>query len=532
MDPHEITSPDAEIEMSAETGTEIENEIVAIAVPDVVDRGPQPIEVHAVSRDRREERTGTWDKDRASARRDARREEEGPSRRDRGDLFDDRGGRARRDRDILGGPGRAERKKSASPPPKKKEPTPDLTDVLSVLERRRRLTQWDIKPPGYEKVTAEQAKLSGMFPLPGAPRQQPMDPSRLQAFMNQPAGAASSSTLKPSNARQAKRLFVHNIPASATADSIQQFFNLQLNGLNVVSGIDPCVSAFLSEDRKYALLDFKTAEDATVAMAFDGITMEDDDNMMTSNGTNSPDRSGLSIRRPKDYIVPAAPSEDEEAEGNVSSVVRDSPNKISVTRIPVYLTDEQVTELLTSFGELKSFVLVKDADTEQSRGIAFCEYLDPSTTEIAVEGLDNMELGEDKIRVKRASIGVQQAGGLEMNINAMSLLAGTSTGELEQSRVIQLMNMVTMEELMDGEEYEDILQDVQDECGKYGKILEIKVPRPTAGRPAPGVGKIFVKFESASSAQKAMASLAGRKFADRTVIVTPFGEEYFDVNAW
>ena len=56
-----------------------------------------------------------------------------------------------------------DRKKSASPPPKKKEPTPDLTEVIPITERKRRLTQWDIKPPGYENVTAEQAKLSGQW---------------------------------------------------------------------------------------------------------------------------------------------------------------------------------------------------------------------------------------------------------------------------------------------------------------------------------------------------------------------------------
>ena len=57
--------------------------------------------------------------------------------------------------------GGRDRKKSATPPPKPKEPTPDLTDIVPILERKRRLTQWDIKPPGYENVTAEQAKLSG-----------------------------------------------------------------------------------------------------------------------------------------------------------------------------------------------------------------------------------------------------------------------------------------------------------------------------------------------------------------------------------
>jgi splicing factor U2AF subunit len=76
-----------------------------------------------------------------------------------------------RERDGFGGGGRERfgggdnRKKSASPPPKKREPTPDLTDVVSILERKRRLTQWDIKPPGYENVTAEQAKLSGQSPI-------------------------------------------------------------------------------------------------------------------------------------------------------------------------------------------------------------------------------------------------------------------------------------------------------------------------------------------------------------------------------
>lgn len=65
-----------------------------------------------------------------------------------------------------------------------------------------------------------------------------------------------------------------------------------------------------------------------------------------------------------------------------------------------------------------------------------------------------MELGEQKLRVMRASIGAQQAAGLETGVNAMSLLAGTTSENLEQGRVLQLLNMVTPEELMDNEEYE------------------------------------------------------------------------------
>lgn len=36
----------------------------------------------------------------------------------------------------------------------------------------------------------------------------------------------------------------------------------------------------------------------------------------------------------------------------------------------------------------------------------------------------------------------------------MSMLAGTTSTELEHGRVLQLLNMVTAEELMDNDEYE------------------------------------------------------------------------------
>lgn len=312
------------------------------------------------------------------------------------------------------------------------------------------MTQWDIKPPGYENVTAEQAKLSGMFPLPGAPRQQPMDPSRLQA-LNQPGGSANSSALKPSTARQSKRLFVYNLPASATDESVCEFFNLQLNGLNVTRGVDVCMSAHVSKDKSYALLEFKTSEDATNAMAFDGITMEADA-MDTTNGSSIGEAQGLQIKRPKDYIVPAVTDATESEAGVLSNIVPDTQNKISITRIPVFLTEEQVQELLVAFGELKSFVLVKDTSSDQSRGIAFCEYADgEEATKIAVDSLNGMELVDSVLKVQRASIGIQQMSG-EMSVNAMSMMAGTTNKSADEGRVLCLMNMITPEELMDADE--------------------------------------------------------------------------------
>ena len=363
---------------------------------------------------RGDERGGGWgDRDRGM-RRDNRRDDDdrrGGGRRDR-DLFDDRrrparddrrggpehGGDRGRDRDDMRQLENQTRAKSGSPARKPKEPTPDLTDTVSILERKRRMTQWDIKPPGYENVTAEQAKLSGMFALPGAPRQQPMDPQKLKAFMDQPGGSANPLALKPSTARQSKRLFVYNIAQNATDETVSGFFNLQLNGLNVTRGNDPCISAQISQDHTYALLEFKTAEDATNAMALDGISMEPEA-MDTGNGAANGGAQGLQIKRPKDYIVPAVTDETHSEAGLLSDIVPDTQNKLSVTLIPSYLPDENVKELLIAFGELKSFVLVKDTSSGQSRGIAFCEYTDPTLTDVAVEGLNGLELGETGSRL-------------------------------------------------------------------------------------------------------------------------------------
>lgn len=174
-------------------------------------------------------------------------------------------------------------------------------------------------------------------------------------------------------------------------------------------------------------------------------------------------------------------------------------------------------------------------------------------TDIAVEGLNGMELGDKHLKVQRASIGLTQVSGLEMGVNAMSMLAGTTSQGLDEGRVLQLLNMVTPEELIDNEDYEgqspatylykklftilniisEICEDVKEECEKYGRVLEMKIPRPSGGsRQSAGVGKIFVKFDTPESAGKALRALAGRKFADRTVVTTYFSEENFEVSAW
>jgi splicing factor U2AF subunit len=67
----------------------------------------------------------------------------------------------------------------------------------------------------------------------------------------------------------------------------------------------------------------------------------------------------LKIRRPKDYLG-ADMMGSLYVPGIVSTNVPDTPEKIFIGGLPSYLTDDQVIELLKSFGELKAFNLVKE----------------------------------------------------------------------------------------------------------------------------------------------------------------------------
>ena len=70
----------------------------------------------------------------------------------------------------------------------------------------------------------------------------------------------------------------------------------------------------------------------------------------------------------------------------------------------------------------------------------------------------------------------------------------------------------------------DIRDDIREESEKYDTVIDVKIPRPAGARTSPGVGKIFVKFQTIEGAEKALSALAGRKYADRTVVVSYFSE--------
>jgi splicing factor U2AF subunit len=59
------------------------------------------------------------------------------------------------------------------------------------------------------------------------------------------------------------------------------------------------------------------------------------------------------------------------------------------------------------------------------------------------------------------------------------------------TRVVSLLDVVDVAELTDDVAFTEIMEDMQDECGKYGKVLKLLIPRPQPdGSYAAGVGKV------------------------------------------
>ncbi len=94
------------------------------------------------------------------------------------------------------------------------------------------------------------------------------------------------------------------------------------------------------------------------------------------------------------------------------------------------------------------------------------------------------------------------------------------------SRVVELQNMLSDEDLENPDEYNDILEDTRDECAQFGQLISVHIPR--AGEP--GATKIFLEYATNEDAGKAIEGLAGRTFDGRKVLATFVDEAKFARN--
>ena len=207
---------------------------------------------------------------------------------------------------------------------------------------------------------------------------------------------------KQQQTRHARRLYVGGIPAGTVDEQLNAYFNnviARATAPTVLEGGPPVVQIYINPEKCFAFVELTSIELTTACLALDGMKYEH------PAGT-----SIIRVRRPNDFKPELMPANLQPLAnfnlnvfGMTNTAVADGPGKLFIGGLPYHLEDEQVKELLSAFGTLKSFHLVRDPGSVTSKGYGFCEYLDLMTTQNAIEGLNNLAIGEKTLTVRIAT---------------------------------------------------------------------------------------------------------------------------------
>jgi splicing factor U2AF subunit len=179
-----------------------------------------------------------------------------------------------------------------------------------------------------------------------------------------------------------------------------------------------------------------------------------------------------------------------------------------------------VKELISTFGELKAFNLIKTG--AGSTQTAIVEYTDAALTDAAIAGLNMLDIAGYKLQSTR--VPAAQAALLIQPVAPSKPPAPPAPvpeardplEDMLPTSVIRLSNMTTPEDLDDDELYLELREDIVDECSKYGEVKTLQIPRGIkhGGDSADevAVGNIYVQFGSAEEAARAREAVAGRSF--------------------
>ncbi|KAL9231854.1 hypothetical protein vseg_007022 [Gypsophila vaccaria] len=398
--------------------------------------------------------------------------------------------------------------------------------------KSKRVSGFDMAPPASamlataaamaSQITGNAQPPTGFF----SPNMLTMATGQLGALPMMPMQAMTQQAT-----RHARRVYVGGLPPTANEQSVATFFSHVMAAIcgNTAGPGDAVVNVYINHEKKFAFVEMRSVEEASNAMALDGIIFE---------GTP------VKVRRPSDYnpalaatLGPSQPNPNLNlaavglTPGSAGGL--EGPDRIFVGGVPYYFTESQIRELLESFGPLRGFDLVKDRETGNSKGYAFCVYSDPSVTDVACAALNGIKMGDKTLTVRRANQGTVQPNPdqevvlqhAQQQILFQKLML--QPGALP-TKVVCLTQVVTADDLKDDEEYKDILDDMKEEGEKFGSLVNIIIPRPGPnGELAPGVGKVFLEYEDTDGSSKARSGMNGRKFGDNLVVAVFYPENKF-----
>ncbi|KAK6154692.1 hypothetical protein DH2020_008940 [Rehmannia glutinosa] len=500
--------------------------------------------------------------------------------------------------------------------------SPSRSDDKSISKRT---SGFDVAPPVAGAFSNPSEQVTGFSMAPQAVSgvlQNMLTPETTQMNQLSSVSMFPIQVMTQQATRHARRVYVGGLPPLANEQTISRFFSHVMNAIggNSAGPGDAVVNVYINHEKKFAFVEMRTVEEASNAMALDGVAFEIEVCHKPLKLKSYAFLPGCFCEssRPTDYnpslAAPLGPSQPSPylnlaaaglAPGGELPKLNYAPNSVLCTRwfilvllaspaariivmklessvvyfiqdffsffdrmtgdaegadriflggVPYYFSEAQIKELLESFGPLRGFDLVKDRDTGNSKGYGFCIYKDPSVTDIACAALNGLKVCDKTLTVRRATISGQLKSEQEIilaqaqqhiamqcfGFKKMALGAGVMNlpgGGIESlvnveveipTKILCLTEVVTTDELMDDGEYEEILEDMREECQKFGELIDVTIPRPIPNAAnSEGIGKVFLEYSDAAGCTKAKSALSGRKFGGNSVVALYYPEDKY-----
>ena len=317
----------------------------------------------------------------------------------------------------------------------------------------------------------------------------------------------------------ARELFVGNTPPGTSEQLLLFFVNAAMRRVGLCDPYEtPVVNARVNN--KFAFVELKTVDLANKALNLNGIPFLS---------------AHLKLSRPSKYNGPMVPSATWQQLTNQTSIqnlpdpeVEKLKRELFIGNTTPEMTAQSLTHFLgTSMEQVKLTIAPGNPITacRVSGKFAFIELRSTQEAQNALN-LNGIPFMGIPLRVGRPS---KYNGPPDPHGNWEDIVAKHLVQELEgtasavESRVVECLHMLSLEDLNDPDEYQDILDDTREQCGTFGTLKQVIIPKANE----PGATKIFLEYETSQQASVAIQELAGRTFDGRRVEANFFDETKF-----
>lgn len=376
-----------------------------------------------------------------------------------------------------------------------------LKDV-EPIDKRVRMTasQWDVTPRGFEKVPAERAKLSGLFPQPGQPQE--LDRMKLEKVALQ-GGSNSRRTRILFEDATSKNLVLSRVGCELVVEGLDEGAKDEFTSLvqEFVSGLGESTivhKLHSPKDATYAVIELSSAECATIVLSCRSFLNE---------------RLGASLNwsRPNEYVQQL-----------------DHPDRLcspDVIALEGLKDDkeEAIHKLLSDNGLKSCFIKPITSQLKGNHIFTGCVLVELENVQ---DDIMNNFKAVPWFKPNKGSL-MQESS----TITFQSLPTLVTEPARLESKVLVLLNCVDPLDL----KFVPFAQEIEDTI-KYTleDVATVRMKRPNVDyrlnfeNLSQGVGNIYVKFNSLDASIKAMNKLPGSKFNGRTVLCSYVSEEDFE----